>query len=120
MRILLALAANMLALYATTIVPGITFNGNLITLLVAGVILGLFNAIVRPIVVFLSIPFLIVTLGLFYFVLNGLLLIVVSWLIPGYRVDGFIASVLGGLVLAIVNWIAGSLLREADRKEEAV
>jgi putative membrane protein len=118
MRILLALAANMLALYATTIVPGIAFTGNLVTLLVAGVILGLFNAIVRPVVVFLSIPFLIVTLGLFYFVLNGLLLIVVSWLIPGYRVDGIVAGILGGLVLTIVNWIAGSLLKAGDDRKE--
>jgi putative membrane protein len=117
MRILLALLGNVLALLATTIVPGITFNGNLLTLVVAGIIFGLFNAIVRPIVLILSIPFLIVTLGLFYFLINGVLLYVASLMIPGYRVDGLIAGILGGLVLMVANWILGALLKKPEEKE---
>jgi putative membrane protein len=117
MRILLALAGNVLGLLATTIVPGITFSGNLLTLALAGVLFGLFNAIVRPIVLILSIPFLIVTLGLFYFLINGVLLYVASLFIPGYRVDGLIAGILGGLVLTVVNWILGALFKQ--EKEEA-
>jgi putative membrane protein len=112
MRILLGLVGNILALLATTIVPGITFHGNLLTLALAGLILGLFNAIIRPVALLLSIPFLIVTLGLFYFVLNGILLLVASWLIPGYRVSGLMAGIIGGLVLTVVNWILGALKKD--------
>jgi putative membrane protein len=117
MRILLALAANVLALLATTIVPGIRFDGNWLTLGIAGVIFWLFNAIVRPVALVLSIPFLIVTLGLFYFVLNGILLWIAAILIPGYHVDGIIPAFLGGLVLMVVNWLFGALKREEEARD---
>jgi putative membrane protein len=112
MRILLGLVGNILALLATTIVPGIHFTGNLVTLVLAGVIFAIFNAIIRPVALILSIPFLIVTLGLFYFILNGILLVVVSWLIPGYTVSGLGAGIIGGLVLTVVNWILHALKRD--------
>ena len=86
MGILLSIIGNAIALFATTVVPGITFNGNWVNLLVGGAIFGLFNLIVRPIATFLSLPFLILTLGLFYFVLNGILLWVAAKFIPGYHV----------------------------------
>jgi len=114
MRLLLALVANILGLLATTIVPGISWNGNIVTLVIAGIVFGLFNAIVRPIVLFLSIPFLIVTLGLFYFIVNGMLLIMASWLMPGYRVDGLVAGILGGLVLTVLNWILDALFKKDE------
>jgi putative membrane protein len=109
-RLIAAVIANAIALLATTIVPGITFSGGWLSLLAAGAIFGLFNAIVRPIALFLSIPALIVTLGLFYFVLNGLLLWAASFVIPGYRVDGIVAGILGSLVIAVVNWAMSALL----------
>ena len=65
MRILFAIIGNALALLATTIVPGILFKGDVLTLLAAGAILGLFNLIVRPLAMLLSLPLLILTLGLF-------------------------------------------------------
>lgn len=110
MRLIAAVIANAIALLATTIVPGITFSGGWPSLLAAGAIFGLFNAIVRPIALFLSIPALIVTLGLFYFVLNGLLLWAASFVIPGYRVDGIVAGILGSLVITVVNWAMSALL----------
>lgn len=109
MGIILAIVFNAVGLWATTFVPGITYNGDLITLLIGGVILGLFNLIVRPVALLISLPLLIVTLGLFYFVLNGILLWVVSLLIPGYFVGGLIPGILGALVLTLVNWILGAL-----------
>jgi len=114
MRILLSLLGNILALLATTVVPGITFQGNYLTLVIAGVLFALFNAIIRPIAVVLSIPFLIVTLGLFYFILNGILLYVAAAFIPGYRVTGLLAGILGGLVLTVVNWILGAMTKSDD------
>ena len=111
MGIILAILFNAAGLWATTLVPGITFSGNVVTLLVGGAILGLFNLIVRPIALLISLPLLIVTLGLFYFVLNGILLWVVSLLIPGYFVGGLVSGILGALVLTLVNWILGALFR---------
>ena len=75
MGILIGIVCNAVALYVTTlVVPGIAFTGSLPMLLLAGLILGLFNLIVRPIAMLLALPLLIITLGLFYFVMNGLLL----------------------------------------------
>ena len=115
-RILLAIVSNALALLATHIVSGIEFRGNWTTLLVAGAILGLFNLIVRPIAVFLSLPFLILSLGLFYFVLNGLLLWAVSFVIPHYSVAGLWPAMKGAVVMALVNWAVGALFRRPKAK----
>jgi putative membrane protein len=115
MRVLLSIVFNAVALYATAmVVPGISFRGNVVTLLVAGAIFGLFNLIVRPVALLLSIPFLIVTLGLFYFVLNGILLWVASFFLPGYNVAGVMAGILGSLVFAVVNWALHALFARRD------
>src|SRR2546428_315991 len=87
MGILLSIVFNAFALWVTTFVPGILFRGNLVTLLIGGAILGLFNLIVRPLALLLSLPLLILTLGLFYFVLNGILLWLASLFIPRYVVQ---------------------------------
>ena len=109
MGIILAIVFNAIGLWATTFVPGITFRGSVLTLLLGGAILGLFNLIVKPLALLISLPLLIVTLGLFYFILNGILLWLVSLLIPGYAVGGIVAGILGALVLTLVNWLLGAL-----------
>jgi putative membrane protein len=110
MRILLSIVFNAIALYATAmVVPGISFSGSIGVLLLAGAIFGLFNLIVRPIAILLSLPLLIVTLGLFYFVLNGILLWVASFILPGYNVAGIVPGILGSLVFAIVNWALNAI-----------
>ena len=110
MKILLSIVANAVALFATAyVVPGITFAGSWVQLLVAGAIFGLLNLIVRPIALFLSLPLLVLTLGLFYFVLNGLLLWGFSQFMPGYHVSGLWAGILGSLVIMIVNWLIHAL-----------
>jgi putative membrane protein len=105
MGIVLSIVGNAIALLATTVVPGITFHGNWLTLLVAGLVFGLFNLIVRPLALFLSLPLLVLTLGLFYFVLNGILLWLAQFVVPGYRVSGLLAGILGSFVITIVNWV---------------
>ncbi len=116
MRIIGSILGNAVALLATTIVPGITWSGDVLALLVAGALLGLFNLIVRPIALFLSLPALILSLGLFYFVLNALLLWAASWILPGYRVSGFVAAFLGSLVMTVVNWALHALFKSDDRQ----
>jgi putative membrane protein len=113
---LLAVASNALALLATQIVSGIEFRGSWTTLVLAGAVLGLFNLIVRPVAVFLSLPFLVLSLGLFYFVLNGLLLWAVSFLIPDYTVAGLWPAMKGAVVMAVVNWAVGTLLPRPEKK----
>ena len=114
MGILLSIIGNALALLATTVVPGIVFTGNWVNLIVGGAIFGLFNLIVRPIATILSLPFLVLTLGLFYFVLNGILLWVASFFLPGYNVAGVVAGILGSLVFAVVNWALHALFAPKD------
>jgi putative membrane protein len=109
MGILLSIIGNALALLATTIVPGIVFTGDWVNLIVGGAIFGLFNLIVRPIATILSLPFLVLTLGLFYFVLNGILLWVAAKFIPGYHVSGIVAGMLGSIVIAVVNWFVHAI-----------
>jgi putative membrane protein len=107
--ILFHIIGNAIALLATTIVPGISFNGSWVTLLVAGLVIGLFNLIVRPIAIFLSFPVILLTLGLFYFVLNGILLWLAQLVVPGYHVTTVWAGILGSIVFTVVNWILGEL-----------
>jgi putative membrane protein len=108
MKLLLTIVGNALALLATAyVVPGIRFSGDWIQLLIAGAVFGLLNLFVRPIALFLSLPALVLTLGLFYFVLNGLLLWGFSKFMPGYEVSGLVAGILGSLVIMVVNWLVG-------------
>jgi putative membrane protein len=118
MRLLAHVVANAVAILATTVVPGISFTGGWLTLLLAGAIFGLFNAIVRPLALFLSIPALILTLGLFYFLLNGILLWLAALVIPGYHVSGILPAILGGLVVGIVHWAIQALFGGAAERKE--
>ena len=104
LRLLGAILGNAIALLATTVVPGIVFTGSLGQLVLGGIIFGLFNLIVRPIAVLLSLPALILTLGLFYFVINVLMLALAEWIAPDFSIDGFWTYVGATIVVSIVNW----------------
>ena len=105
-RAILQVLFNGAALYlAAQIVPGITYQGGLGYLLLAGLVVGLVNLLVKPLVTFFSLPFVLITLGLFYLVINGFMLKIADWLLSGLEVRGFVAAILGGLVIAVVNWI---------------
>jgi len=110
MGILVRILVNAVGLYATTFVPGIAWHGNLVQLVIAGAILGLFNLIVKPLAMLLSLPLLIVTLGLFYFILNGILLWLAQFVLPGYSVRDVVAGIIGALVMTVVNWILHALI----------
>jgi putative membrane protein len=78
-------------------------------LVFGALVLGLVNALVRPALVVLTLPLTIVTLGLFYLVVNGVAFALAAWLVPGFDVAGFGSAMLGALVVAIVSWALGSL-----------
>ena len=109
MRLLLSIVGNAVALFATTVVSGINFTGTWLQLALAGAIFGLLNFFVRPLALILSLPALVLTLGLFYFVLNALLLWGFSRLLPGYTVSGFWPAFGGSLVLMVVYWVLAGL-----------
>ncbi len=73
--------------------------------LIAAFVLGLVNALVLPVATFFALPFLVVTLGLFFFVLNGLMLLLVGAVSPGFKVDGLWSAIKGSAVLSILNWL---------------
>lgn len=106
LRFLQSWIINTLAvLVAVEVVPGIHFNGgSLLTPFIAALVLGILNAFIRPILVLLTLPLLIFTLGLFTLVINAVLLRFVGWLLaPHFQVDTFWASFLGALVISIVS-----------------
>jgi putative membrane protein len=104
---------------AVKLVPGIHY-GTPEALLGASLLLGIINAFVRPVLLLLSLPFIIVTMGLFIFVVNALLLKLVSALIPGFYVDGFWSAFFGAIIIGIVSWILSSFFRSSDGKIYAI
>ena len=112
LQILLNGAGVMLAAY---LVPGVHYEGSWAYLLLVGLVIGLINLLVRPLVTFLSLPALVLTLGLFYLVLNGALFYLAAWLLDGLTVDGCLPAILGGLVLAVFNWLTRGFV-EKSRK----
>ncbi len=87
---------------AVSIVPGLEAN-DVRTLLLAAIVLGIVNAIVRPVAVVLSIPVTILTFGLFLLVVNAGMLSLVAWLVPAFTVAGFAAALFGSVVISIVS-----------------
>lgn len=117
MAFLFRLLINAAALWvAIRLVPGITFGGDEVALLLVALVFGVVNAIVRPVLLILSLPVLVLTLGLFTFVLNALMLWLTSALSGalglGFHVSGFWPAFLGALVVTIVS----ALLSLAGRR----
>jgi putative membrane protein len=117
MRFLARLVLNGLAIIiAAWLLPGIHISSS-VSALLAGVILGFVNAIVRPVLFFLTLPLTLLTLGLFIFVLNAICFGLTAWLVPGFSVDGFFSAVFGALLVSVVSWILNGLVvgrRERD------
>lgn len=98
-------AINTLAvLVADYLVSGISSDST-VRLIIAALVLGILNAILRPILFLLSLPLLVVTLGLFMLIINALLLYTVGFLVPGFHVSGFGSAFLGSLVISFISII---------------
>src|SRR3954466_11571290 len=91
------------------VVPGITVSGPGAAL-IAGVILGFVNAIVRPLLFILTLPFTLITLGLFIFVVNAICLWLVAWPLRGFALSGFFAALIGAIVISISSWLLRMLI----------
>ena len=124
MRILIWVVVNALALAAAAgLLTGITLTGQTdteraVTLVLVALVFGVVNAVVRPVVKVLSLPFIILTLGLLIFVINALMLLLTSWLSGqlglGFHVTGFWTAVVGAVIVAVTTWML-ELVLPGDR-----
>jgi putative membrane protein len=110
MRLLLLWVINAAALLALPYLFDSIRIDSFYTALVAALILGLINAVVRPILVLLTLPLTLITLGLFIFVINGLLFWFVASFVEGFHVAGFWPAVFGAIVYSLISWAASALL----------
>ena len=124
MRFIIWVVVNALAVgAAVALLDGIELTGDttsdqVLTLVGVGLIFGLVNAVVGPIVKLLSLPFIVLTLGLLLFVINALLLLLTEWISRafglGFSVDGFWTAVLGSIIITIATWVLEFVLPDGD------
>lgn len=98
------LVSGLAVFLSARLLPGVTVDGYLTAVLVA-VVLGLVNTLIKPIVLLLTLPITILTLGLFSLVINALMILLVTAIIPGFKVDGLFTAIIFGIVLAIINGV---------------
>ncbi len=120
--LILRLIINAIALFAATQVgiPGLSFEGNWVTMVVVAFIFGLVNALIRPLLTVLTCPLIILTFGLFTLIVNAVMLALTGWIAGqaglGFTVDGFWAAFVGALVVSIVSWALSLFIREDWRE----
>jgi putative membrane protein len=104
---------------ADRFLPGIEIRG-VVTFLLAGLLLGIVNAVVRPVVVFLTLPLTVLTLGLFLFVVNAAMLAFVASLLEQFTISGFFAALLGSVIVSFTAWVASWYIGPKGRVEVLV
>ena len=124
MRLLLRLIINAVALWvAVRLVPGISFDGNPVLLVVVALVFGVINTIVKPIVTLFSLPAVLLTLGLFLLVINALMLWFTGWLSTqlglGFHVEGFVAAFLGAILVSLVAWALSAFIGEPRKARDS-
>ena len=115
LRLIVALAVNVLALWvADALFDGVTIDG-FWAYAIGALVLGIANAIVKPVLAILTLPLIIVTLGLFYLLINIAMVALAEWIAPDFSIDGFWTYVGTVVVIWAVNWVADQVLETADR-----
>jgi putative membrane protein len=100
-----------IAIWATAaVVPGVTVS-SWSALAIAALVLGVVNAIVRPVLVILTFPITVLTLGLFYLVVNGLAFGLAAALVPGFQIAGWGSAILGALLTSVISWFIGIFVK---------
>jgi putative membrane protein len=116
MRFLLRLLLNGVAVFlAAQLIPGIGIASPGAAL-AAGIVLGLVNAVIRPVLILLTLPATVLTLGLFIFIVNAICLALAAWFVPGFTISGFWAALCGAVVISIISWLLSVILIDKDRR----
>src|SRR5438132_10839668 len=116
LRLFIALGINALALWvANGLFDGVRIHGAWANIIGAAV-LGIANGILKPVLTVLTLPLIILTLGVFYFVINVLMLLLAEWIAPNFSIDGFWTYVGAVVIIWLVNWAAHSLIDELEKK----
>ena len=110
MRLLAVWLINAVALLALPYLLPSIHVASFATALAVAVVLGLINTLVRPLLLVLTLPVTLLTLGLFIFVINGMMFLLAAWLLDGFVVDGLWAGVLGSTVYSLISWLLTKLL----------
>jgi putative membrane protein len=114
-KLLVRWVGNVVALFvAAWILSGISYGDQWWTLFIAAAVFTLINAWVKPVLTVLSIPFIVVTLGLFYFLINVLMLYLTDWIVPHFEIRSFWWGVLGAIIVSLVNWLMSMVLPDDD------
>src|SRR5256885_15060860 len=114
---LLRLLITALGLWvADQLLPGIAFASTG-ALIVSALVLGVVNAVIRPIILILTLPLTVLTLGLFILIVNGISLALVAWLVPGFHIAGLWAATIGAIIVGLTSWAASAFIGGAGRGE---
>lgn len=115
-RLLYGWAANMLGIFLAGQLNLLSYNGKFLTLILAALAFGVINVLIKPVVTVLSLPAIILTLGLFIFVVNALMLWLTSIVVPSFDILGFWSTVGAAIVVSVTNFILHSLLRDISKE----
>lgn len=112
MRYLIPWLLNTLAILLTSYIlrPSVKVDGLLTAFLVA-ITLGIINTLIKPLLIILTLPINLLTLGLFTFIINGIIILLVARIIPGFAVNGLLTAIIFSIVLSIVNWVINLFVR---------
>jgi putative membrane protein len=103
-------------LLADALLPGVRFDGA-VSLWLAALLLGLVNAFVRPLVILVTLPLTLLTLGLFLLVVNGMMVLLVAWLMPSMHIAGLGSAILAALIVGLTGWLANAYVGDRARIE---
>lgn len=116
MKLLLKILVSALAVFfAAYVLRGVFLDGFTTALLVA-MVLAVLNMFVKPILVILTIPFTLVTFGLFLLVINAVIILLVDWILPGFEVDGFITAFLFAIIVSVTTWMLEAIVKTEKTK----
>jgi putative membrane protein len=117
-RIILAIAINMLALWVANVLwDSVNING-FWAYFIGAVVLGIANAVIKPILAILTLPLIVLTLGIFYLFINILMVLLAEWIAPNFSIDGFWTYVGVVFIIWLVNWVASLAVDMFDRPRE--
>ncbi|MGH7520691.1 MAG: phage holin family protein [Gemmatimonadales bacterium] len=101
---------------ADQLLPGIVITGTG-SLIVSALLLGLVNAVIRPVILILTLPLTVLTLGLFVLIVNGISLGIAAWLVPGFHIAGLWSATLGAIIVGLTGWAASAFVGASGRIE---